>query len=291
LRRKQSKKLTAIAAAALAVFTRDGFAAAQVADIAKEAGLSVGTLYLYADSKQALFELALRTAVPEANADRDVDLSALPLRARGMEATAALLDGRVRQRARWPVLKAALRANAPRDVDSEIAAIVGELFDLLSRGRAMIWLLDRCAWELPWLRDIYVERVRGPYFGDLARYVRRRRKMPHLGGGKYPAAMSRAVVEMIAWMAMHHARDPGEVQFDHTAARRACVAIACGGLLGTGISFRPRRTSVGCYFFEGGVFVEQPRQGRVRFTVTDPYVYDFKIAPPVGTLDSCGLPW
>jgi len=235
LRRRQPEKLAAIAAAALAVFTRDGFAAAQVADIAREAGLSVGTLYLYADSKQALFELAVRAAAPEADAVRDVDLATLPLRARGMEATAALLDDAVRQRARWPVLKAALRVTTPRDLDSEIAAIVGELFDLMSRGRAMIWLLDRCAWELPWLRDIFVERMRGPYFGDLARYVRRRGKIRHFGGGKYPAAMSRAVVEMVAWMAMHRARDPGGVQFDEAAARRACIAIACGGVLGVGV--------------------------------------------------------
>jgi len=235
--------LTAIAVAALAVFTRDGFAAAQVADIARQAGLSVGTLYLYADSKQALFELAVRTAAPEPNARRDIDLAALPLRALGIEVTAAFLDDAVRQRARWPVLKAALRASAPRDVDSEIAAIVGELFDLLSHGRAMIWLFDRCAWELPWLRNIYVERMRGPYFGDLARYVRRRGKMPRLGGGKYPAAVSRAVVEMVAWMAIHHAQDPDPVQFDHAAARRACIAIACGGLLDTGAPLRPRPPS------------------------------------------------
>jgi AcrR family transcriptional regulator len=232
LRRKQSEKLTAIAAAALAIFTRDGFAAAQVADIARTAGLSVGTLYLYADSKQALFELAVRTAAPDADAGSAVDLSALPLRARGMEATAAVLDDAVRKYARWPVLKAALRASAPRDVDSEIAAIVGELFDLLSRGRAMIWLFDRCAWELPWLRDIYAERTREPYFGDLARYVRRRGKLPRRGGGTFPAAISRAVVETVAWMAMHHLRDPGTVRFDQAAARRACIAMACGGLLG-----------------------------------------------------------
>jgi hypothetical protein len=150
-----------------------------------------------------------------------------------MEVTAALLHDAVRQYAQWPVLKGALRASTPREVDSEIAAIVGELFDLLSRGRAMVWLFDRCAWELPWLRDIYLECMRGPYFGDLARYVRRRGKMPHLGGGKNPAAMSRAVVEMVAWMAMHHLRDPGTVQFDQAAARRACIAMACGGLLGT----------------------------------------------------------
>jgi len=237
LRRKRPEKLTAIAAAALAVFTRDGFTAAQVADIASEAGLSVGTLYLYADSKQALFELAVRAAAPEADAGRDVDFAALPLRARGMDAIAAFLDDAVLQRARWPVLKAALRATCPRHVDTEIAAIVGELFDLLSRGRAIIWLLDGCAWELPWLRDIYVERMRGPYFGDLARYVKRRGKMPHFGGGQYPAAISRAIVEMVAWMAMHRTRDPGAIQFDQAAARRACIAIACGGLLGTDVPF------------------------------------------------------
>ena len=235
--------MTAIAAAALAVFTRDGFAAAQVAEIAREAGLSVGTIYLYADGKQALFELAVRAAAPEPDAGGVIDLAVLPVRARGIEATAALLDHAVRQRARWPVLKAALRVSAPRDVDAEIAAIVGELFDLLSRGRALIWLFDRCAWELPWLRDIYVERVRGPYFGDLARYVRRRGKMPRLGGGKYPAAVSRAVVEMVAWMAMHHARDLGAVQFDQAAARRACIAIACDGLLGMGAPSRRRHPS------------------------------------------------
>ena len=232
MRRKQSEKLTAIAAAALAVFTRDGFAAAQVADIAREAGLSVGTLYLYADGKQALFELALRVAALEPDPGRNVDVAALPLRARGMEATALVLDDVIGQRARWPVLKAAVRAGAPRDVDTEIAAIVGELFDLLSGAGAVIWLFDRCAWELPWMRDIYLDRMRAPYFGDLARYVKRRRKLGHFDSGKQAAAVSRAVVEMVAWMAMHHARDPGTVQFDAAAARRACVAIACGGLLG-----------------------------------------------------------
>jgi hypothetical protein len=43
--------------------------------------------------------------------------------------------------------------------------------------------------------------------------------------------------------------------------------------------------------FEGKVLVEQPRQGRVCFGVTDPFVFDLKIAPRAGTLDLCGLPW
>jgi hypothetical protein len=150
-----------------------------------------------------------------------------------MDATAALLEDGIRQRARWPLLKAALRATAPHDVDVEIAAVVGEMFDLLSRERPMIWLLDRCAWEWPRLRDVYVERTRKPYFDDIARYVRRRRRTPPGGRGENPAAIGRAVLEMVAWMAMHRAREPVAQPFDTAAARYACIALASGGLLGT----------------------------------------------------------
>jgi hypothetical protein len=153
-------------------------------------------------------------------------------------ATSAFVEDGIRQRAHWPVLKAALRASAARDVDVEVAAVVGEMFDLLSRERPMIWLLDRCAWELPRLRDVYVERARQPYFDDVARYVRRRRSAPLGRRGEQSAAIGRAVVEMVAWMAMHRARDPAAQPFDTAAARHACIVIASGGLLGTSAPLR-----------------------------------------------------
>jgi aminoglycoside 2'-N-acetyltransferase I len=53
----------------------------------------------------------------------------------------------------------------------------------------------------------------------------------------------------------------------------------------------PFYKQLGWRLFEGEVFVEQPRQGRVRFSVTDPFVFDLKIAPRSGILDLCGLPW
>ena len=56
----------------------------------------------------------------------------------------------------------------------------------------------------------------------------------------------------------------------------------------------PRHASLylglGWRSFKGDVFVMQPR-GQVRFDVTDPYVFDLKIAPRTGVLDLCGLPW
>jgi aminoglycoside 2'-N-acetyltransferase I len=47
---------------------------------------------------------------------------------------------------------------------------------------------------------------------------------------------------------------------------------------------------LGWHRFEGDVFVEQP-QGRIRFAVTDHYVFDLKLAPREGVIDLCGLPW
>ena len=55
-RRRAEARPAEILDAALTVFSARGFAAAKLDDVAKEAGISKGTLYLYFDSKEALFE-------------------------------------------------------------------------------------------------------------------------------------------------------------------------------------------------------------------------------------------
>ena len=63
-RRKEARPAE-IVAAALEVFVERGFAAAKLADVARRAGVTMGTLYLYFDSKEALFKAVVReTIVP-----------------------------------------------------------------------------------------------------------------------------------------------------------------------------------------------------------------------------------
>jgi predicted acetyltransferase len=62
------------------------------------------------------------------------------------------------------------------------------------------------------------------------------------------------------------------------------------GLLFCEPRLAPVYKRLGWHRFEGDVFVEQP-QGRIRFVVTDPYVFDLKLAPREGAIDLCGLPW
>lgn len=67
-RRKASPEATderrrIILAAALEVFSRHGFAAARLDDVAAQAGVAKGTLYLYFPNKQTLFEELIRSYV------------------------------------------------------------------------------------------------------------------------------------------------------------------------------------------------------------------------------------
>src|SRR5688572_19844289 len=64
-RKKDPKggKVNDILAAALEEFFQQGFAAARLDAIAERAGIAKGTIYLYFDSKEALFEGAVRSIV------------------------------------------------------------------------------------------------------------------------------------------------------------------------------------------------------------------------------------
>jgi len=61
--RRKDARPPEILDAALAVFAQKGFAATRLDDIAAKAGITKGTIYLYFDSKQALFEALARQSV------------------------------------------------------------------------------------------------------------------------------------------------------------------------------------------------------------------------------------
>ena len=55
-------RLDALVDAATGVFIAQGYRRAQMADVAAVLGLAKGTLYLYVESKEALFDLVVRYA-------------------------------------------------------------------------------------------------------------------------------------------------------------------------------------------------------------------------------------
>src|SRR5439155_20556002 len=64
-RRRKDARPEEIISAALEVFSDRGFAATKLEDVARRAGATKGTIYLYFENKEALFKAPLReTIVP-----------------------------------------------------------------------------------------------------------------------------------------------------------------------------------------------------------------------------------
>ena len=87
-KRDAHERLPELIAAAVRVFTREGYRSARMSDVAAEMGLSEAAIYRYVGSKEGLFVLAIRHALLlEDLPDGDLPLSSAPL-------TATLRDAR-----------------------------------------------------------------------------------------------------------------------------------------------------------------------------------------------------
>lgn len=209
-------RLKDIAAAALTVFTRQGYRLTQVADIAREAGISAGAVYTYVAGKEALLELAITEALGE------VDDGATFFTARGIAAIAAELPGKLQKRLRWPLLRAAVRR---RSVSAgELEAVATELFTLAGAARHLNWLLDRCARDVVELDGVYESAVRARLIGDFTTVVDLADGVAE-GDDELKRARGRALFEMIVWMGMHRHRDRQPPTTDDAVALRAVLGL------------------------------------------------------------------
>jgi len=102
-RRQPDERPQQITRAALAVFSQKGYRAATMQEIAEEAGLSKGALYLYFESKTELFLATIRAQFqeildlfPEIRFDQDQNVEALTRRI-GVQSLRVLMGPQVTQ--------------------------------------------------------------------------------------------------------------------------------------------------------------------------------------------------
>ena len=222
MRRKSNQRLESIALAALTVFTRRGFRQAQMSEVAAEAGVSSGSLYGYVENKEALLKLAILAAV-----GRSETVDQLPLPCAGSEEAVAVVRQHIEQHMRWSGLDGLQTAQGVAS-DEAIGAVIRELFDILSRSRQLIWLLDRLALELPEFRVVHFEELKLPYLAALARLLERFAPT----GSTDPQLMARGVLEFVAWFAMHRHRDALVPSVSDEEALAMVLTLLRGGLFG-----------------------------------------------------------
>ena len=213
-----------VAAAALSAFCDGGFRLTQIAHVAERLGVSVGTIYRYVDSKEALFHLAVLAALGEAPEALEA-----PLKVAGTAETARRLREATAADRLWDRLDAALAAPAPADVAAEAREIAQQLYASLTRRAPVIRLLDRCAHEIPELAEIFDQEVRAVLMADLTAWAEKR-GLADAAGTPSAAVLTRGAMEAVAWLAKTRRGDPTAAGIGEDDAREAAVRIFVNAL-------------------------------------------------------------
>lgn len=216
----RSARIAEIVAAGLRVFQERSYRRAQMGDVARELGVSAGTLYNYFEGKEALFHYIVEHCFREAPLPLPDEL---PLRTPTSDATLDVLRARLGD-LRLPVLDGALRRRGP-DPRSELEAVIRELYALVRRNSDGLVLIERSAHDWPELAEIFYKDVRRSVLGRLETYLDRRMSAGLLRDVPDRAAAARLLNETVAWFAMHRLRDLDSVDVSEDSAERTVVDV------------------------------------------------------------------
>jgi AcrR family transcriptional regulator len=213
--------------AATAVFLEQGYRRTQMADVAARMGVAKGTLYLYVESKDALFDAVLRHADAAAPAELPQQL---PVAAPAPDATLEMVRKRVTETAVLPALSAALERRRVGNVEAELEAILRELYAVLAGNRTGIKLLDRCSHDHPELAAVWYGTGREGALALLTRYLADRIARGKLRPVVDLDVTARITLETIVFWAVHRHWDPSPQSVDDAIAEDCAVEFIASSL-------------------------------------------------------------
>ncbi len=213
---------------ATGVFIAHGYRRTQMSDVAAALGVAKGTIYLYVESKEALFDAVLRLA------DSPAPISppgSLPLRTPAPGETLKELEKRIAEEGSLPALAAALDRKRVSNVQRETESIFREIFALLARHRTAIELIDRCALDHPDLARVWYRSGREGTMGLMESYFadRSRRGLLRVPGD--PSVIARIILETLTFWAVHRHWDPSPQDIDEGAVEDTVVRFLVGALV------------------------------------------------------------
>lgn len=196
-------------------------------DIAKAMGLAKGTVYLYVESKDALFDIVLRSA----DAPRPIVLPPrLPVRTPPRGRTLQWVRRRLAEQPASSTLRAALRRHGGARDATELTRILRELFEAMARNRTGIKLVDRCAVEYPALAKVWFAQGREALLVQLTQYLERGTRAGRLRPVPNPIVAARLTIETLVFWAVHRHWDPSPQPFDPRVAQDTVVHMLVGAL-------------------------------------------------------------
>jgi AcrR family transcriptional regulator len=226
-RKVPDDRLEQLVDAATTVFILQGYARTQMADVAAALGVAKGTLYLYVESKEALFDLVARYAdAPRPFAERP----ALPVPTPRPGATVRWVRERVARSQMPDALVRALDRSRVSDVRVELEEIVRELYGTLAANRRGIKLLDRSARDYPELAALWFEGARGGLIAALTRYLEDRARRKYLRPMTDTTVAARLLIETLTFWAVHRHWDAHPQSVDDRTAEDTVVHFVVNAL-------------------------------------------------------------
>jgi len=174
---KTAARREAILDAALDEFSARGFAAARLEDVARRAGVAKGTIYLYFDDKEALFQELVRFQIgPVMSAFETVLASPLPLK--GL-------------------------------IDQAIEIFTREVFG--TRRKQVIRLIISEGPRFPALAEFYYREVLGPIFKSVRARLQRAFEHGEIADDtlvRFPQLLGAATVTAVVWQGLFDRFEP-----------------------------------------------------------------------------------
>jgi AcrR family transcriptional regulator len=138
-RRRPETRIEDLIQAATSVFLEKGYRRAQIADIANVMGVAPGTVYLYVESKEALFDAVMRAST----SSEILKTLHVPIKTPLPGATLSFIQQALSNEACIASLEAALKARDSSDVSVELEEIAHELYAKAARNWLALKLLER----------------------------------------------------------------------------------------------------------------------------------------------------
>jgi AcrR family transcriptional regulator len=210
-------------------FISRGYRLTQMADIAAALGVAKGTLYGYVESKDALFDAAVRYAdghgVPPARSE-------LPLPTPAQGATLAYIRERIQlEAADMALVSVSTGKLVIRNAERELETVLGDLYRRMAKNRLAVKLVDRCAIDYPELASVWFGEGRWAQHQLLVELIKTRAKKKRFRPIDNPEVIARAILEMVAFWAVHRHFDPSPQTVDDASAERAVTDLLVHGLL------------------------------------------------------------
>lgn len=227
-RTRDPAKIESIIAAATDAFIKFGFARTKIHQVADQARVGPGTVYLYAEDKEALFELTLLRALESPI----VASPTLPYQKTDANARRALFDDCLREVAHFPQLWVAAQRRNVHESREEYHGILLELCRWIRRYRSAILLAERNRLDWPTIGEEFDRIIWVDLHQRLTSYLGSRIRAGLLLAAGDPAMIARFTLDALVAVLV---TGPLSLPSDLGAPEDEVIASLAGGaLIGSG---------------------------------------------------------